>query len=96
MLIQLGFQKACWNQQVENTKQGVIDLFYNAKFDFKSTANHDSTAYHHKHLTCQYPGEDMMELTSAWPDILRMNRIIGKYHWCLGVMADKEKNHFNG
>ena len=68
MLIQLGFQKACWNQPVENTKQGVIDLFYNAKFDFKSTSTHDSTACHHKHPTCQYPGEDTMELTSVCTD----------------------------
>ena len=49
-----------------------------AKFDFISTSNHDSTTSHHKHLICQYPTEDTEKLNNVWPDILGTNRIIDK------------------
>ena len=72
-----------------------MELFFNAKFDFKSTWNLDSTTSHHKHPVCQSPAGDMEKLTNVWSRYFGTNRIIDNWHRCLGVMWCKRKNYFH-
>ena len=70
--------------RVIGPSKNSMELFFNAKFDFKSTWNIDSTASHHKHPGCQSPTGDAEKLT---------NRIINNWHRCCGVMWRKRKHY---
>ena len=72
-----------------------IELFFNAKFDFKSTCHRDSTTSHHKHPVCQSPAGGAEKLTNVWSRYFGTNRINDNWHRCLGVMWCKRKNHFD-
>ena len=71
-----------------------MKLFFNAKFDFNSTWNRDSTTSHHKHPVCQSPAGEAEKLTNVWSRYFGTNRIIDNWHRCLGVMWRKRKNYF--
>ena len=71
-----------------------MELFFNAKFDFKSTWNRDSTTSHHKHPVCQSPAGEAEKLTNVWSRYFGTNRIIDNWHRCLGVMWRKRKTYF--
>ena len=68
-----------------------MELFFNAKFDFKSTWNHDSTTSQRKHPICQSPAGEAEKLTNVWSRYFGTNRIIDNWHRCLGVMWRKRK-----
>ena len=72
-----------------------MESFFNAKFDFKSTWNRDSTTSHHKHPVCQSPTGDAEKLTNVWSRYFETNRIIDNWHQCLGIMWRKWKNYFD-
>ena len=61
-----------------------MELFFNAKFDFKSVWNRDSTTSHHKHPVYQSPAGEAEKLTNVWSRYFGMNRIIDNWHQCLG------------
>ena len=68
-----------------------MELFFNAKFDFKSTWNYDLTTSHHKHPVCQSPAGDAEKLTNVWSRYFGTNRIMDTWHRCLGVMWLRRK-----
>ena len=72
--------------QVIGPSKNSMESFFNAKFDFKSTWNRDSTTSHHKHQVCQSPAGEAEKLTNVWSRYLGTNRIIHNWHGCLGVM----------
>ena len=82
-------------RQVIGPSKNSMELFFNAKFDFKSTWNRDSTTSHHKHPVCQSPAGDDEKLTNVWSMYFGTNRIIDNCHRCLGVMWRKRKNYFD-
>ena len=43
-----------------------MELFFNAKFYFKSTWNHDWVTSHYKHLACESPAVDTEKSTNFW------------------------------
>ena len=49
--------------QVIGPSKNSMKLFFNAKFDFKSTWNRDSTTSHHKHPVSQSPAGEAEKLT---------------------------------
>ena len=71
-----------------------MELFVNAKFDFISTWNRDSTTSYHKHPVCQSPAGEAKKLTNVWSRYFGTNRIIDNWHRCLRVMWLKRKNYF--
>ena len=81
-------------RQVIGPSKNSIELFFNAKFDFKSTWNRDSTTSHHKHPVCQSPAREAEKLTNVWSRYFGTNRIIDNWHRCLGQMWRKRKNYF--
>ena len=81
-------------RQVIRPSKNSMELYFNAKFDFKSTWNRDSTTSHHKHPVCQYPAGEAEKLTNVWSRYFGTNRIIDNWHRCLGVMWRKRKNYF--
>ena len=88
----------CYNtfiRQVSGPSKNSTELFFNAKFDFKSTWNRDSTTSHHKHPVCQSPAGDAEKLTNVWSRYFGTNRIIDNWHRCLGVMWRQRKNYFD-
>ena len=82
-------------RRVIGPSKNSMELFFNSKFDFKSTGNHDSTTSHHKHPVCQSPAGDAQKLTNVWSRYFGTNRIIDNLHRCLGVMWCKRKNYFD-
>ena len=72
-----------------------MELFFKAKFDFKSTWNRDWTTSHHKHPVCQSPARDVEKLTNVRSMYFGMNRIIDNWHRCLVVKWHKRKNCFD-
>ena len=80
--------------QVIGASKNSMESFFNAKFDFKSTWNRDSTTSHHKHPVCQSPAREAEKLTNVWSRYFGTNRIIDNWHRCLGVMWRKWKNYF--
>ena len=82
-------------RQVIGPSKNSMELFFNAKFDFKSTWNCDSTTSHHKHPVCQSPAGEAEKLTNVWSRYFGTNRIIDNWHRCLGVMWRKRKNYFD-
>ena len=80
-------------RQVIGPSKNSIELFFNAKFDFKSTWNRDSITSRHKHPVCPPAGE-AEKLTNVWSRYFGMNQIIDNWHRCLGVMWRKRKNYF--
>ena len=80
--------------RVIGPSQNSMELFFNAKFDFKSTWNSDSTTSHHKHPVCQSPAGDAEKLTNVWSRYFGTNRIIDNWHRCLGVMWHKRKKKY--
>ena len=81
--------------QVIGPSKNSMELFFNAKFDFKSTWNRDSTTSHHKHPVCQSPAGEAEKLTNVCRSrYFGTNRIIDNWHRCLGVMWRKRKNYF--
>ena len=81
--------------RVIGPSKNSTELFFNAKFDFKSIWNRDLTTSHHKHPVCQSPAEDAEKLTNVWSRYFGTNRIIDNWHRCLGVMWRKRKNYFD-
>ena len=81
-------------RQVIGPSKNSMELFFNAKFDFKSTWNQDSTTSHHKHPVCQSPAGEAEKLTNVWSGCFGTNRIIDNWHRCRGVMWRKRKNYF--
>ena len=82
-------------RRVIGPSQNSMELFFNAKFDFISTWNRDSTTSHHKHPVCQSPVGDAEKLTNVWSRYFGTNRIIDNWHRCLGVLWHKRKNYFD-
>ena len=80
--------------QVIGPSKNSMESFFNAKFDFKSTCNRDSTTSHHEHPVCQSPAREAEKLTNFWSRYFETNRIIDNWHRCLGVMWRKRKNCF--
>ena len=70
-----------------------MESFFNAKFDFKSTWNRDSTTSHYKHPVCQCPAGEADKLTNVWSWYFGTNQIIDNWHKCLGVMWRKRINY---
>ena len=62
--------------RVIGPSKNSMELFFNAKFDFKYAWNRDSTTSHHKHTVCQCPGGDAEKLTNVWSRYFGTNRII--------------------
>ena len=81
--------------RVFRPSKNSMELFFNAKFDFKSTCHRDSTTSHQKHPVCQSPVGDTEKLTNVWSRYFGTNRIIGNWHRCLGVMWCKRKSYFD-
>ena len=81
--------------RVIGPSKNSMELFCNAKFDFKSSWNRDSSTSHHKHPVCQSPAGDAEKLTNVWSRHFGTNRIIDNWHWCLGLMWRERKNHFD-
>ena len=81
--------------RVIGSSKNSMELFFNAKFDFKSTRNRDSTTSHHKHPVCQSHGGDAEKLTNVWSRYFGTNRIIDNWLRCLGLMWRKRKNDFD-
>ena len=81
-------------RRVIGPSKNCMELFFNAKFDFKATWNRDSTASHHKHPVCQSPAGEAEKLTNVWSRYFGKNRIIDNWHRCLGVMWRKRKKYF--
>ena len=81
-------------RQVIGPSKNCMELFFNAKFDFKSTWNRDSTTSHHKHPVCQSPAGEADKLTNVWSRYFGTNRVIDNWHRCLGVMWRKRKKYF--
>ena len=81
--------------RVIGPSKNSMKLFFNAKFNFKSTWNRDSTTSHHKHPVCQSPAGDAEKLNNVWSRYFGTNRIIDNCHRCLGVMWRKRKNYFD-
>ena len=79
--------------QVIGPNKNSMESFFNTKFDFKSTWNHDSTTSHHKHPVWQSPVGEAEKLTNVWSRYFGTNRIIDNWHRCLGVMWYKRKNY---
>ena len=77
--------------QVIGPSKNFMESFFNAKFDFTSTCNRDSTTSHHKYPVCQSPVGD----ANVWSMYFGTNRIIDNWHRCLGVMWRKRKNYFD-
>ena len=50
---------------------------------------------HQKHPVCQSPVGDTEKLTNVWSRYFGTNRIIGNWHWCLGVIWRKRNNDFD-
>ena len=71
-------------RRVIGPSKNSMELFFNSKFDFKSTWNCDSTTAHHKHPVCQFPARDAEKLTNVWSRYFGTNRIVENWHWCLG------------
>ena len=82
-------------RRVIGQSKNSMESFFNAKFDFKSTLNRDSTTSHHKHPVCQSPAGDAEKLTNVWSRYFGTNRIIENWHRCLWVMWRKRKNYFD-
>ena len=82
-------------RRVIGPSKSSMELFFNAKFDFKSTWNRDWTSSHHKHPVCQSPAGDAEKLTNVWSRYFGTNRIIDNWHPCLGVMWRKRKKYFD-
>ena len=82
-------------RRVIGPSQNSLESFFNAKFDFISTWNRDSTTSHHKHPVCQSPVGDAEKLTNVWSRYFGTNRIIENWHRCLGVLWRKRKNYFD-
>ena len=61
-----------------------MELFFNAKLDFRSTKFGDPATAHHTHPVCQSSADDSAKMTNVWQNILRTNRIIDNQHLCLG------------
>ena len=78
--------------RVIGPSKNSMELFFNAKFDFKSTWNRDSATSHHKHPVGQSPAGNAEKLTNVWPRYFGTNRIIDNWHRWLGVMWRKRKN----
>ena len=72
-----------------------MELFFKAKFDFKSTWNCDRATSHHKHPVRQSPARDTEKLTKVWLRYFGTNRIIDNCHRCRGVMWRKWNNYFD-
>ena len=73
--------------KVIRPSKNSMESFFNAKFDFKSTWNRDSTNSHHKHPVCQSPAGEAEKLTNVWSRYFGTNRIIDNWHRCLGGNA---------
>ena len=84
-----------FSRHVIGPSKNSIELFFNAKFEFKSTWNRDSTTSHHKHPVFQSPAGDAEKLTNVWSMYFGTNQIIDNCHWCLGVMWRKRRNYFD-
>ena len=82
-------------RRVIGTSPNSMELFSNAKFDFKSTWNSDSTTSHHKHPVCQSPAGYAEKLTNVWSRYFVTNRIIDNLHRCHGVRWRKLKKYFD-
>ena len=80
--------------QVIGPSKNSMESFFNAKFDFKSRWNSDSTTSHHKHPVCQNPVGEAEKLTNVWSRYFGTNQIIDNWLQCLGVMWRKRKNYF--
>ena len=80
--------------QVIGPSKNSMESFFNAKFDFKSTWNRDSTTSHHKHPVCQSPAGEAEKLTNVWSRYFGTNLIIDNWHRCLGLMWRKRKHYF--
>ena len=72
-----------------------MELFFNVKFDFKSTWNRDWATSHQKHPVCQSPAGDTERLTNVWSRYFGTNWIIDNWYSCLGVMWCKWYNYFD-
>ena len=82
-------------RRVIGPSKNSMELFFNAKFDFKSKWNCDSTTSHHKHPVCQSPAGDAEKLTNVWSRYFGTNRIIDNWHRCLVMMWRKSKEYFD-
>ena len=82
-------------RRVIGPSKNSMQLFFNAKFDFKSTWNRDWTTSHHKHPVCQSPAGDAEKLANVWSRYFGTNGIIDNWHRCLVVMWRKRKNYFD-
>ena len=78
-------------RRVIGPSKNSMELFCQAKFDFKSTRNRDSATSHHKHPVCQSPVGKAEKLTNVWSRYFRTNRIIDNWHRCIEVMWRKRK-----
>ena len=90
----IGDSYSTFIHQVIGPSKNSMKLFFNAKFDFKSTWNRDSTTFHHKHPVSQSPAGEAEKLTNVWSRYFGTNRIIDNWHRCLGVMWRKRKKYF--
>ena len=52
-------------RRVIGPSKNSMELFFNAKFDFISTWNRDSTTSHHKHPVCQSPVRERREINQC-------------------------------
>ena len=81
-------------RRVIGPSKNSMELFFNAKFDFKSTWNRDSTTSHRKYPVCQSPVGDAEKLTNVWSRYFGTNRVIDNWYRCLGIMWRKRKKLF--
>ena len=68
-----------------------MELFFNAKFDFKSTLNCDLATSHHTHLICQSPAGDTVKLTMFGQVVLEQIVLLKTGTGVLGNATQKEK-----
>ena len=57
-------------RRVIGPSKNSMELYFNTKFDFKSTWNRDWATYHHTHSVCQSPAGDTVKLTMFGQDVL--------------------------
>ena len=74
--------------------QNSMKLFFNVKFDSKSSRNRDWATSHNKQPVFQSPARDNGKLTNVWSMCFGTNPIIENWHWCLGVMWRKRNSYF--
>ena len=72
-----------------------MELFFQAKFNFKSAWNGDWTTSHHKHPVSKSPVGDTEKFTNVWSRYFGTNRIIDNWHWSLGIMWRIRRNDFD-